>query len=170
MAIVAFSNPSQQVPAQSPPANKNLLGELTSQLKEVQESLLNGKANLKTSEKNLETIEAEVETLKRLENDHVQLKSDIADQIQTATTKEKGKARQAFLFKASKLDAEVQKQLVEIRSRFAPLDAEKTSWSERKARYEAMISELSQKELTINEKLTATNEPKSAAANPSKSP
>ena len=137
-------------------------GTLATQLQSVHATILDHRVNLKTSEKNLETIATETETLKRLETEHAQLRADVQDQIKSAARKEKGKAKDSFLYKAEKLDADVQRQLTEIRSRFAPLETERVSWNDRKAKYEAALADLTKKEAALSERLYAPAPPSAA--------
>ncbi len=140
-----------------------------SQLQQLQTRILDSKTNLKTSEKNLETIEAELDTLKRLETEHVQLKADVRDQITQASAKDKGKAKEGFLKKAERLEAEVHRHLAEIRSRYAPLENERLSWNERKGKYTVLLNDLSKKEADLNERLAsvlAPSETSGTAAEP----
>ncbi len=137
---------------------------LLHQLASVQSALLDSKTNLKTSDQNLQTVETEFEKLKRLESEHVQLKADIQEQLKANANNEKGKSRQSFLFQAGKLDGEVERQIIEIRSRFIPLQNERTSWTERKNRYEGLVTDLSKKETQLQEQLSQTASPASGTA------
>ncbi len=154
LASVANASPSNESPREA----------LLQQLQKVQAGILDSKTNLQTSQKNLETIETEMETLKRLETEHVQLKADVHEQISNAAAKEKGKAKENFLRRANKLEADVHRQLGEIRSRFAPLENERMSWSERKAKYETALGELTKKESALNERLATASAPSTGGA------
>ncbi len=151
--VIVVASLAQASPSHQPPR-----AGLLEQLQKIQAGILDSKTNLKTSEKNLETIETEMETLKRLETEHVQLKADVVEQIANVSAKEKGKAKESFLRKANKLEADVHRQLGEIRSRFGPLESERVSWSERKSKYTTLIGDLTKKESDLNERLAiATN-------------
>lgn len=134
-------------------ANETVRDGLTRQLRTIQRQLTEEKTNLKTSEANLLVIEGDFQKLKKLETDHLQLKTDLQDQIKANPNHDKGKARQAFLFKAEKLVGEVTRQLADVQSRFGPLEKERISWTERKAKHEKAVAELGQQEIQLQEKL-----------------
>ena len=121
-------------------ASETLRDGLTKQLRLIQRQLNEERINLKTSEANLSVVETDVEKLKRLEAGHLQLRADLQEQIKANPNHEKGKARELFLFKAEKLVADVSQQLVAVQSRFGPLQKEKDSWLERKAKTPAAPS------------------------------